>query len=105
MEHKIFWLALQGIVGMHNQSLILQDTTRFLLYELQKQILTTGACEMEHKWITRLILLLMEQAHLSYILQMVLWCSQTVPHSLLRSLRDYWHSSMHKESERIRQMR
>ena len=102
MAHKIFWLAVQGIVETHNQSLILQDTTRFLLYELQKQILTTGACEMEHRWITRLILLLMEQVELSYTLQMVLWYSQMVHHSLLRSLRDYWHSSMHKESERVR---
>ena len=104
MAHKIFWLVLQGIVGMHNQSLILQDTTRFLLYELQKQILLRGLCEIEHMWITHLILLLMEQAHLSYTLQMVLWCSQTVPHSLLRSLIDYLLSYMHRERERVRRM-
>ena len=104
MAHKIFWLVLQGIVGMHNQSLILQDTTRFLLCELQKLTPQRGLCEMEHMWIIHLILLLMEQVELSYTLQMVLWYSQTVPHSLRRSLRDFLHSSMHKESERVRRM-
>ena len=48
MKNKIFWLVLQGIVETHNQSLILQDTTRFLLYELQKLTPQRGLCEMEH---------------------------------------------------------
>ena len=47
MAHKIFWLAHQGIVETHNQSLILRDTTRFLLYELQKQILLQELFGME----------------------------------------------------------
>ena len=104
MKNKIFWLAVQGIVGMHNQSLILQDMIRFLLYDLQKQILTTGVCEMERSWIVLLILLLMEQVELSCILQMALWYSQMVLRSLVRSLRDCWLSYMHRERERVHRM-
>lgn len=48
MKNKIFWLVRQEIVEMHNQFLILQDTIRCLLYDLQKQILITEVCEMEH---------------------------------------------------------
>ncbi len=58
MAHKIFWLVPQGIVEMHNQSLILQDTRRFLLYELQLLMIALRLYEQERRLILHLILLL-----------------------------------------------
>ena len=58
MAHKIFWLVLQGIVETHNQSLILQDTRRFLLYELQLLMIALRLYEQERRLILHLILLL-----------------------------------------------
>ena len=104
MAHKIFWLVLQGIVEIHNQLVTLQDMSRFLLYELQKQIVLLEIFGMELNWMLHLILLLMEQQITLSTLQMVLWYSQTVPHSLLRSLLDCWLSYMHRERERVHRM-
>ena len=58
MAHKIFWLAVQGIVETRNQSLILQDTRRFLLYELQLLMIALRLYEQERRLILHLILLL-----------------------------------------------